>query len=77
MHAVPVAFNFHLPGCTEGLCHATCLEHANKYNNQVVKISHCEKPDICHCEFSSKQYPLLTTEAMGLADAEDHNGTFV
>ena len=55
----------------------TCLEHANKYNNQVVKSSHCEKPDICHCEFSSKQHPPLTAEAMGLADAEDHNGTFV
>jgi hypothetical protein len=53
------------------------MQHANKYNNQVVKISHCDKPNICHCEFSSKKHPWLTTEARGLADAEDHNGPFV
>ena len=75
MHAVPVC-HFHLPGCTEPLCQTKCSEYANKVNKEV-KSSKCDKPDICHCELSTKQHLPLTTEVMGLADALDNNGTSV
>ena len=75
MHAVPVC-HFHLPGCTEALCQTKCSEYASKVN-KVAKSSKCDRPDICHCECSAKQHLPLTTEVMGLADAEDDNGTFV
>ena len=75
MHAVP-AFHLPLPGCTEVLCNKKCWEYANSYHI-VVKNSICEKADLCHCECAVKQHLPLTTEVMGLADAEDNNGTFV
>ena len=74
MHAVMA--NIPLHGCTEARCQTKCLEYANT-SHLVAKNSHCGKPNICQCECSAKQHLPLTTEVMGLADAEDDNGTFV
>ena len=71
-----LVFNFHLHRCTEARCQTKCLEYANKYH-LVVNNSQCEKPNLCHCECSAKQHLPLTTDVMGLADAEHDNGTFV
>ena len=77
IHAVQaVHIPINLPGCTEDLCQTKCSEYAIKHKH-VVKRSHCDKPDLCHCVLSPKPYVPLTTEVMGLADAEDDNETFV
>ncbi|KAG0530481.1 hypothetical protein BDA96_05G190400 [Sorghum bicolor] len=65
-----------LPGCTLPLCQTSCSEFAKK-NGAVVKMCFCAAENNCECLYVKQQHPLLTTEVMGLAAAEDDNGTFV
>lgn len=76
MAAVPVC-HFHLPGCTEALCKTKCMPYANKFN-KGVKLSKCDKPDICHYELSAAaNLAAYHPTSHGLPDAEDDNKTFV
>jgi hypothetical protein len=77
MHAVVQMIGLILPaGCTLPLCQTRCSEFARK-NGAVVKMCFCTTENNCECLYVQQQHPPLTTEVMGLAAAEDDNGTFV
>lgn len=65
-----------LPGCTQPLCHAKCLEFESRVGG-VFKRCTCETKDHCDCYFRPKQHLPVTTEVMGLAAADEDNGTYV
>lgn len=69
-----VSLDVPLPGCTEELCQKRCSEYANKYK-VAVTVSECSNPDTCHCECCARQ--PLTSEDMGLANAEGHHGKII